>query len=182
MGEKIMDGFPSREEALADFFAAWEPARSVEYVALDDAVGRVLACDLASTNTLPVVRASSFDGIAVKSAAFANGMPDTSSWKPGVDYVRADTGDDFPDAFDAVVMIEKAVVREDGSVTFDDDVTVEPGSGVRPAGSTLRASLQSHMHITPPPDAASACCVRGRFSARLQKFTKGDCILVHSRL
>ena len=37
MGEKIMDGFPSREEALADFFAAWEPARSVEYVALDDA-------------------------------------------------------------------------------------------------------------------------------------------------
>ena len=48
MGEKIMDGFPSREEALADFFAAWEPARSVEYVALDDAVGRVLACDLAS--------------------------------------------------------------------------------------------------------------------------------------
>lgn len=45
MGEKIMDGFPSREEALADFFAAWEPARSVEYVALDDAVGRVLACD-----------------------------------------------------------------------------------------------------------------------------------------
>ena len=96
MGEKIMDGFPSREEALADFFAAWEPARSVEYVALDDAVGRVLACDLASTNTLPVVRASSFDSIAVKSAAFANGMPDTSSWKPGVDYVRADTGDDFP--------------------------------------------------------------------------------------
>ncbi|MFR3091068.1 MAG: hypothetical protein ACLTMP_04435 [Eggerthella lenta] len=64
----------------------------------------MLACDLASTNTLPVVRASSFDGIAVKSAAFANGMPDTSSWKPGVDYVRADTGDDFPDAFDAVVM------------------------------------------------------------------------------
>ncbi|MFR3091067.1 MAG: hypothetical protein ACLTMP_04430 [Eggerthella lenta] len=37
MGEKIMDGFPSRE-ALADFFAAWGPARSVEYVALDDAV------------------------------------------------------------------------------------------------------------------------------------------------
>ena len=158
MGEKIMDGFPSREEALADFFAAWEPARSVEYVALDDAVGRVLACDLASTNTLPVVRASSFDSIAVKSAAFANGMPDTSSWKPGVDYVRADTGDDFPDAFDAVVMIEKAVVREDGSVTFDDDVTVEPGSGVRPAGSTLRAGepLMSAGSIIRPTDLAAS--------------------------
>ena len=58
MGEKIMDGFPSREEALADFFAAWEPARSVEYVALDDAVGRVLACDLASTTRCRWLRAS----------------------------------------------------------------------------------------------------------------------------
>ncbi len=138
MGEKIMDGFPTREEALADFFAAWEPMRRVEHVALDDAVGRVLACDLASRNTLPVVRASSFDGIAVRASAFENGVPDASGWRPGADYVRADTGDDFPDAFDAVVMIEKAAIGEDGSVTFDDDVAVEPGSGVRPRGSTLR--------------------------------------------
>ena len=78
---------------------------------LDEAVGRVLARDVVSTNTLPVVRASSFDGIAVKSAAFADGLPDTSGWKLGVDYVRADTGDDFPDDFDAVVMIEKAAIR-----------------------------------------------------------------------
>ena len=82
MGEKIMDGFPSREEALADFFAAWEPARSVEYVALDDAVGRVLACDLASTNTLPVVRASSFDGIAVKSAGSRTACPTRAAGSP----------------------------------------------------------------------------------------------------
>ena len=75
MGEKIMDGFPSREEALADFFAAWEPARSVEYVALDDSVGRVLACDLASTNTLPVVRASSFDSIAENLPEILLGYP-----------------------------------------------------------------------------------------------------------
>ena len=157
MGEKIMDGFPSREEALADFFAAWEPVRRVEHVALDDAVGRVLAEDLVSANTLPVVRASSFDGIAVKSAAFANGLPDTSCWKPGADYVRADTGDDFPDAFDAVVMIEKAAVQEDGSVVLDDDVAVEPGSGVRPAGSTLRAGepLMSAGSIIRPTDLAA---------------------------
>ena len=105
MGEKIMDGFPTREEALADFFAAWEPMRRVEHVALDDAVGRVLACDLASRNTLPVVRASSFDGIAVRASAFENACPMRADGGPGADYVRADTGDDFPDAFDAVVMI-----------------------------------------------------------------------------
>lgn len=91
MGEKIMEGFPTREEALADFFAAWEPVGGEELVTLDEAVGRVLARDVVSTNTLPVVRASSFDGIAVKSAAFADGLPDTSGWKLGVDYVRADT-------------------------------------------------------------------------------------------
>lgn len=134
-----MDGFPSKEEALADFFKAWEPAQETELVTLDQAVGRVLARDMVSSNTLPVVRASSFDGVAVKSAAFANGLPDTSTWKRGIDYVRADTGDDFPDEFDAVVMIEKAAVQPDGSIVFDDDVIVEAGSGVRPAGSTLTA-------------------------------------------
>ena len=157
MGEKIMDGFPSREKALEDFFAAWEPMRRVEHVALDDAVGRVFAEDVVATNTLPVVRASSFDGIAVKSSAFANGLPDTSGWRPGIDYVRADTGDDFPDAFDAVVMIEKAAIQKDGSVALDDDVAVEPGSGVRPAGSTLRAGtpLMSAGSIVRPTDLAA---------------------------
>lgn len=157
MGEKIMDGFPSREEALADFFAAWEPPMRTEHVTLDDAVGRVLACDVVSANTLPVVRASSFDGIAVKSAAFASGLPDTSAWRLGVDYVRADTGDDFPDEFDAVVMIEKAAIQPDGSVVLDDDVRVEAGSGVRAAGSTLRAGepLLSAGSIVRPTDLAA---------------------------
>ena len=53
-----MEGFPTREEALADFFAAWEPVGGEELVTLDEAVGRVLARDVVSTNTLPVVRAS----------------------------------------------------------------------------------------------------------------------------
>lgn len=142
MGEKIMHGFPSREEALADFFAAWEPsaaATATELVSLDEAVGRVTARDLVSTNTLPVVRASSCDGIAVKSAAFANGLPDTSGWRLGEDCVRADTGDDFPDAYDAVVMIEKAAIQPDGSVVLDADVQVEPGTDVRAAGDTIKA-------------------------------------------
>ena len=38
MGEKIMEGFPTREEALADFFAAWEPVGGEELVTLDEAV------------------------------------------------------------------------------------------------------------------------------------------------
>ena len=141
MGEKVMFGFPSREEALADFFKAWDvpdSARATELVPLDQALGRVTARDLASAVNLPVVRSSACDGIAVRSADFADGLPDTSDWKRGEDYVRADTGDDFSDRFDAVVMIEKAAIQEDGSVVFDEDVKVEPGSSVRPCGSTIR--------------------------------------------
>lgn len=157
VGEKIMDGFPSREEALADFFEAWEPQGATELVTIDESIGRVLARDMVSTNTLPVVRASSFDGIAVKSAAFKDGLPDTSAWKRGVDYVRADTGDDFPDEFDAVIMIEKAAIQPDESVILDDDVEVEPGSGVRPAGSTLKAGtpLLSAGAVIRPTDLAA---------------------------
>lgn len=100
MGEKIMEGFPTREEALADFFAAWEPVGGEELVTLDEAVGRVLARDVVSTNTLPVVRASSFDGIAVKSAAFADGLPDTSGLGSSRGATCALTpADDFPDDF-----------------------------------------------------------------------------------
>ena len=159
MGEKIMEGFPTREEALADFFAAWEPVGGEELVTLDEAVGRVLARDVVSTNTLPVVRASSFDGIAVKSAAFADGLPDTSGWKLGVDYVRADTGDDFPDAYDAVIMIEKAAIQPDGSVVLDDDVQVGPGTNVRQAGDTIRAGaplMKAGLPIRPTDLAALA--------------------------
>ncbi|WP_241963721.1 hypothetical protein [Gordonibacter sp. 28C] len=162
MGEKIMHGFPSREEALADFFAAWEPsptATATELVSLDEAVGRVTARDLVSENTLPVVRASSCDGIAVKSAAFANGLPDTGTWRLGEDYVRADTGDDFPDDYDAVVMIEKAALQPDGSVVLDDDVQVAPGTNVRPAGSTIKEGtplMKAGLPIRPTDLAALA--------------------------
>ena len=110
MAERVMTGFPTREEALADFFKAWRPPFSfsgsndgIELVDLDSAVGRILAKDLKSQSTLPVVRASGLDGIAVKSSAFLDGWPDTTRWTQGVDYVRADTGDDFDDAFDADV-------------------------------------------------------------------------------
>ena len=184
-----MEGFPSREEALEDFFAAWEPTLAEELVDLDAAVGRVLARDIAAANTLPVVRASSFDGIAVKSAAFANGLPDTSGWKLGVDYVRADTGDDFPDEFDAVVMIEKAASsrrvggagrrRESGARKRRAPRRVNPESrhahheggaahpphrpcGLAMAGATMVPCAASRAWRHPHRQRAGACGIRPR--------------------
>lgn len=46
MKGKKMSGFPAREKALNDFFAAWEPRMQTELAALEEAVGRVAAEDL----------------------------------------------------------------------------------------------------------------------------------------
>ena len=159
MGEKKMDGFPSRAQALEDFFAEWEPRCESELVTLDEACGRVLAESVESLVTVPVVRASACDGIAVRSADFADGLPDTSAWRLGCDYVRADTGDDFPDEFDAVVMIEKAAIQPDGSVVLDCDVRVEPGTNTMRAGATVQAGkpILKAGAIIRPTDLAALC-------------------------
>lgn len=144
-----------RDVALEDFFARWEPSpdqTATEYVRLDDAIGRIAAEDIFSRNDLPVVRASGMDGIAVRSADFADGMPDTSKWMVERDYTRADTGDDFPDEFDATIAIESVHVQPDGSIVLDEDVHVEPGSNVRKAGSTMAKNdllIEGGMPIRP---------------------------------
>ena len=56
----------------------------------------------------------------------------------GVEFARADTGDDFDDKFDAVIMIEEVDFAPDGSIAFiSDDITVQPGDNVHPAGSSV---------------------------------------------
>lgn len=127
----------SRFQVLNDLYEKWNVIADTEAVSLRDSFGRVLAEDVYSQWTIPVVRASAMDGVAVKSSAFENGRPDTEKWVRGVDYDRADTGDDFDDAFDAVIAIEQVELLPDGGILIDDDVEVTEGYSVRPAGSTL---------------------------------------------
>ncbi len=128
----------SKAEALQALFSRWTPVPPVEMVPLAEAIGRIPARDLHSRNTLPVVRASMMDGIAVASERFRNGRPDTSRWVEGKDFVRADTGDDFDDRFDAVIPIEAVTFGLGGGLRLDEGVEVVPGAHVRPAGSTVR--------------------------------------------
>lgn len=139
MRGKRLDGFVTREKALQDFFEAWVPAEKTELVPLDQAAERISAKALESVNTLPVHRVSSLDGIAVESARFAQGMPDYSAWQLGREFVRADTGDDFDDRFDAIIPIEEADLSAEGRITFiSPDVEVAPGSHIRARGSTVK--------------------------------------------
>lgn len=147
----------TKASALQAFFDALPFSKQVELVPLDAAIGRVSAHDLASKNTLPVVRASMMDGVAVSSDRFRDGMPDTKNWVEGRDYARADTGDDFDDAFDAVIPIEEVSFDAAGRPVFDDGVEVSNGSRVRRSGSAIRQGehLVSAGIVLGPSDLAA---------------------------
>jgi molybdopterin molybdotransferase len=140
MRGKRIDGFPTREQALRDFFEAWTPHDGTELVPLEQAAGRITAKELRSANTLPVYRVSACDGIAVDSSKFADGVPDCSGWHIGQEFARADTGDDFEDRFDAVIPIEEVDLTEENRIAYlSPDLNVVPGFNVFPRGSTLMA-------------------------------------------
>jgi molybdopterin molybdotransferase/putative molybdopterin biosynthesis protein len=129
---------PTRREALDAILAKWKPAPGHETLPADEALGRVAARDHFSRHDLPVVRASSMDGIGVASSMFADAAPDCSLWREGTDYVRADTGDDFDDRFDAVIPIEDVRFPAGGGLSLTADLRVTRGMNVRPAGSSVK--------------------------------------------
>ena len=153
----------TRAQALENYRQVWKPEPRVEVVSLAQARGRVLAEDLHVQYDLPVVRSSRMDGVAVRSADFANGVPDTSAWVQGVDWARADTGDDFDDAFDAVVAIEEVTFDEAGRPVFNPEVgRVEPGQDVVPCGSLAKkGTLIAAAHTKLSAEAVAGAAVGG---------------------
>lgn len=133
-----MQQLPTRKQVIETLFEKWSPEQRTETVSVDAALGRVLAEDYEAAYSIPVVRASAMDGVAVTASSFASEMPDTSEWKLGEDFCRADTGDDFDDRFDAVIPIENVTISADGHLTIAPDVIVKSGMNVRPCGSTIR--------------------------------------------
>lgn len=159
MSEKERNA-PSRAEIMQLIRQNWEPERGEEYVSLEEAGGRIASRDVFSVHTIPVVRASAMDGIAVRSADFADDvMPDTENWQYGVDYIRADTGDDFADDFDAVIAIEDVRMLERGLRLSCSPSAVQSGANVRPCGSTVKEGellIPKGYEITPLRMAALA--------------------------
>lgn len=132
---------PTKEEALKRLFARWDPRPGTEMVPLDRAAGRVLAEDVTARYDIPVVRASAMDGVAVSFDALERGE-DPARWRLGEEYVRADTGDDFPDRYDTVVPIERVTLLPGGGLALSGAEELRRGDNVRPAGSQVaRGSL-----------------------------------------
>ncbi len=130
--------FITREEAINKLIQLWKPQSKTESVPLREALNRVCAADMYSKNTLPVCRSSKLDGIAVRFSDFENGMPDTSGWEKGTDYVTADTGDDFDDNFDTVIAVESVRFDEDGGVTLKPGKPVTKGQNIKGCGENIR--------------------------------------------
>lgn len=137
-----MEEHVTRARALELLFGVWTPEISTETIPVEDAYGRVLAKDYYAVHGIPVVRASGMDGVAVMSERFKDGVPDMTGWKKGEDYVRADTGDDFDDKFDAVIKIEDVTILPEGGLMLRDGVEVTPGMCVRGPGSTFQAGTK----------------------------------------
>ena len=154
----LMD-MPSRKQALEKFWAVWKPDRQQETLPLDQCCGRTVAETLYSKLTLPLAHVAACDGVAVRSASFEQGLPDTTAWEKGREYVMADTGDDFPDEYDAVIRIEEVAFREDGTPAFSCQTPVAPGTGVRGAGSTIREGdlLIRANQVIRPTDSRCGC-------------------------
>jgi molybdopterin molybdotransferase len=133
-----MQQLPTRKKIIQTLFEKWNPEQQTETISIDAALNRILARDYEAVYSIPVVRASAMDGVAVVAERFAQGIPDTSAWKLGEDFCRADTGDDFDDRFDAVIPIEDVSISSDGQLTISPEVHVRPNMNIRPCGSTIR--------------------------------------------
>ena len=116
-----------------------------EQLALPDALGRVLACDIASPLAVPPFDNSAMDGYAVRLADLASGtqlimagkafagQPYQGEWPAG-HCVRIMTGAPVPPGTDAVVMQEET--QADGDrITFL--AQPEPGQNIRRTGSDI---------------------------------------------
>jgi molybdopterin molybdotransferase len=123
-----------------------------EAVALDSALGRVLAEDVASADAIPPFDNSAMDGFAVRAEDTRGATPDAPVTLRVVDESRAgapatstagvgeaiaiSTGAAMPAGCDAIVRIEETEQR-DGSIAVS--VPVESGRDVRRAGDDVRA-------------------------------------------
>jgi molybdopterin molybdotransferase len=134
----------SIDEARAQVLAAVRPLPS-EDVAVQDALGRVLAEDVVAQRDVPSFANSAMDGFAVRSGPAGRALRIVGESRAGApaavavgegEAVSISTGAAMPDGADAVLQIERVTV-DGGRVTLDDEV--DPARNVRPAGDDVRA-------------------------------------------
>ncbi|WP_419804636.1 molybdopterin molybdotransferase MoeA [Terriglobus sp.] len=150
-------------EALAVIQAAYAglPQPAAETVALDDALGRVLAEPIYADRDQPPFPRSTRDGFAVRTGDLATGhalnivgaIRAGEQWngptmQPG-EAIEIMTGAPVPEGADAVLMVEHTSREAD---TLRPDRTLKPGENIVPQGAEARSGqilLQPGVRIGP---------------------------------
>jgi molybdopterin molybdotransferase len=134
----------SIDEARALVLAAARPLES-EDVAVQEALGRVLAEDVAAQRDVPSFANSAMDGFAVRSGPAGRRLRIVGESRAGApaavavgedEAVRISTGAAMPDGADAVLQVELSS-EDDGRVEVGADLA--PDTHVRHPGEDLRA-------------------------------------------
>ena len=178
----------SLEHALAKMLDGLAPLESEE-VALDAALGRVLAAPLRSLVTAPPFDNSAMDGYAVRAVDVAAAAPQQPLSLPVIDEsaagrpasenvvagtaIRILTGAPLPGGADAVVPLEDTDAHQrDGAAALETIAVLQParpGAHVRRAGSDLRAGeplLAAGAVLTPAALAVAAAGGHARLAVQ----------------
>ncbi len=139
----------SFESALAQLLSAAIPIQETEIIALDHALGRVVARDMSSSIAVPPADNSAMDGYAVRYADIVSGQTLPISQRiaagqraeaitPGT-VVRLFTGSEIPEGADTVIMQEESILEDDG-VRFT--TLPKQGDHIRRAGQDINIGDQ----------------------------------------
>jgi molybdopterin molybdotransferase len=145
-----LDGLLSYEQAVERLLTAAQPLTETEPVALQAALGRVLAAPLVSVIDVPGWDNSAMDGYALRAAdaaapgvrlAVSQRIPAGAAPRPLASgtAARIFTGAPIPEGADAVVMQEACSADADG-VTVN--AAVQPGDNVRRRGEDIAAGAE----------------------------------------
>lgn len=143
-----MPPLPSVDEARAALLAAVRPLAPVN-LPVADALGLVLAEDVAAAHDVPAFANSAMDGFATRGGRAGDRLEVVGESRAGTPYggtlsageaVRISTGAAVPDGADGVLQIERVRVEGDDAIVLEDDVPA--GRNVRAAGDDLRGGTR----------------------------------------
>jgi molybdopterin molybdotransferase len=147
-----------------------------EDVAVQEALGRVLAEDVAAAADVPAFANSAMDGFAVRAGGAGRTLRIVGESRAGApaamavgdgEAIRISTGAAIPDGADGVLQIERVTVDGD-EVTLEEDV--DPGRNLRPAGDDLRAGdlvLPAGTRLGAAEIGLAVACGRARVTCAL---------------
>ncbi|MGL4912388.1 MAG: molybdopterin biosynthesis protein [Romboutsia sp.] len=88
-----------------------------EYIDIDKCLNKVTSSAVYANLSSPFYNCSAMDGVAVKSSStFMANEQNIVSLKDQEDYIEVDTGDPIPKEFDAVIMVEDLLEKENGII------------------------------------------------------------------